>query len=749
VLAIVLVVLFVAGIYIRDRAIASRRHRMSLVAIRLTVVAITIFMMAQVTLVLKRTGLPCVAVLVDDSLSMTTVDDDKPPTEVQDLAKQSRWARAKSTLIDNDAAFLHAIASRHRLQLYCLTDMQRADAKNLADLIETLQSHRPHGPTTRLGAGVRTVLDDLRGMTPAAMVVLTDGINTDGPSLADAAESAKQRGVPLFTIGFGSARPTPDLKLSDLLVNDTAIVGDAIRFECLLSATGEEGQKITVLLREKDSPTVLAKVEATAGPDGTSQPIRLDYRPAKIGHCTFIVEAEPLPGERQTDNNRLAKTIEVHKDKIRVLLTNATPSFEFRYLRNMLQRDETIALHTVCQEADVDDAAQDPSALRAFPSQQDALFAYDVVILGDVNPALLGETSLQNLAAFVDQPTKGGALILIAGPSYMPRAYRDTPLARLMPFSVAAADEKISTQPFRVHPTAIGLANPAMQLGDTPEESQKIWQDLATLHWRIALPKLKPGVRVLADGVSPTDTSDARRPVFCLQYIGAGQVLFHATDETWRWRYRIGDVYFARYWIQMIHNLGRSKHADADQSVTLTTDRRNYPANESIRLRVDFADDRVAPAEDDGVTVLVEGPHGLSRRIILHRVAMQRGTFEGVLTSETKDMKPLPPGDYRAWLLGPAFKSQPAADFTIISPTGEMANLRMAESVLRHASERTGGKFYASNEAQRLPDQLPAGRPIPLNTLPPVPLWNRWPVLALFLSLIIFEWILRKRIGMS
>ena len=33
----------------------------------------------------------------------------------------------------------------------------------------------------------------------------------------------------------------------------------------------------------------------------------------------------------------------------------------------------------------------------------------------------------------------GGALVLVAGPNFMPQAYRDTPLARLMPFDPASS----------------------------------------------------------------------------------------------------------------------------------------------------------------------------------------------------------------------------------------------------------------------------------------------------------------------
>ena len=34
---------------------------------------------------------------------------------------------------------------------------------------------------------------------------------------------------------------------------------------------------------------------------------------------------------------------------------------------------------------------------------------------------------------------------------------------------------------------------------------------------------------------------------------------------------------------------------------------------------------------------------------------------------------------------------------------------------------------------------------VPLDTDPPIPLWNTWPVLALFLLLLTVEWVFRKR----
>jgi hypothetical protein len=754
-LLVVFAVVFVVAIYLREGRRASRPYRLMLAGVRLALVAIVLLMIAQVTLSLKRTGLPYVALLVDDSLSMTIVDHygqklqktmaARLKAAKNEAGEPSRWNLARTLLTEHNDEMLRGLAKDYKLRTYFLTGVRTSAKQNSSELAEELRAAKPAGENTRLGGAVRAVLDDLRGTAPAAIVVLSDGINTDGPTLADAAQYARRRGVPLFFVGLGSDEPVRDLKLSDLLVDDVVFVDDVVNFECKLTATGFEGKKLSVVLREKGKPAVLAKVEVVAGSDGQPQQVRLPYRPTQVGQFEYVVEVEPQADEVQTENNRQSRVVQVRKEKIRVLLVQSYPSFEFRYLRNMLGRDETIALHTVLQDADLEHAEQDSSALRVFPVRREELFAYDVVILGDVDPAMLSPAALQNLAEFVDQPGKGGALVLIAGPKFMPAAFRDTPLRRLLPFDPGSVRHPDPNQPietgFVVQPTEIGLASPAMQLGDTPEETLRIWQNLPPLYWLLEVPELKPGVRVLAEDPKRTSADGRRLPVICLQYVGAGKVLFHATDETWRWRYRVGDVFFARYWVQTIRYLCRAKLADSGRSAVLTTDRREYAHGEAVRLRVRFADERLAPAEDDGVAVMVE-QLGQKQRLGLHRGATGRGVFEGVLSRPA-------PGKYHAWIIAPALDGRAAAvDFTVAPPAGEFAQVRMDVAEMRQAAQQTGGRFYTFDSADRLLDDLPPGRQVPVETLPPKPLWNRWPALAAFLVMIIAEWILRKRKGM-
>ncbi|MBN2023053.1 MAG: VWA domain-containing protein [Pirellulales bacterium] len=754
------VTLLVAGVaaalvvaaYARESRRVGAATRAALALVRLALLGIVLLMISQVVLTLQRTGLPYLAVLVDDSLSMGLVDraEGQPATMRNRLARSgftepSRVNQAKAILLERDARLLRRIEAEYKLRVYTLGGLLRGESGDPAALGPAIRAVEARGQTTRLGAAVEGILDDLRGTAPAGIILLTDGVNTDGPSLEEAASRARAGGVPLLCIGLGDEQPQQDVKLTDLVVDEVLFVDDVASFEAKLSAAGYEGQSVRVVLREDGKPDVLAETRVALGADGRAVALRLPWRPRQTGTFRFVVEAAPMPDEVDSQNNRQVRTVQIRKGRIRVLLAQAYPSYEYRFLRNMLARDATIQFHTLLQDADLEHARQDASALAVFPVRREELFAYDVIVLGDVDPKLLGRPSLEAIAEFVRQPAKGGALVLWAGPEFTPLALRDTPLESLLPISLDGvrlpAAEGALTEGFVVEPTELGMLAPPMQLGDSPAESEAIWKRLPPLFWMIEAPDVKPGTRIWA--VHPERTAHDGRPlpVICMQYVGAGKVVMHMTDETWRWRYRTGDVYFARYWVQLIRYLCRSKLADGDGEIVLRTDRREYARGETARLRVRFGDPRLAPAEDDGVTVVVQEPAGGARRVRLARQG-ERGRFEGELAD-------LSLGTYHAWLAvptptGPA----PAADFSVVAPPGEFERTEMDAAALRRAAERTRGRFYTAATVDDLWDDLPEGNHVPVETLPPKPLWNRWPLLALFLALLTTEWLVRKRKGL-
>jgi uncharacterized membrane protein len=402
-----------------------------------------------------------------------------------------------------------------------------------------------------------------------------------------------------------------------------------------------------------------------------------------------------------------------------------------------------VELQCVLQEADPEYAEIDRSALRIFPVREEDLFQYDVIVLGDVNPARLGASGIEHLARFVT--VRGGGLIVSAGPRFMPAAYLGTPLEEVLPvdLTVAPAEPRSeATEPFVLAPTELGLETPGFRLADSIAESREQWRQLAPLYWFYEPAALKPGARVLAEHPTAPGPQGGRIPLVMLQYAGAGKVVFHAFDDTRRWRFRVGDRWFARYWVQTLRYLSRAKLLGKDRAAELVVDRREYRRGESVRLRLRFLDDRLAPAEDDGAAVIVEQAGQPNRRITLHRTASDRGMFEGSLARAAT-------GDYHAWLAAPTLEgSPPAVDFRVAPPPGETARIEADLAALRALAEATKGRYYAPNETAGLLKDLPDGRQVPVETLPPAALWNRWPGLVLMLAALVAEWIGRKRCGL-
>ena len=282
-------------------------------------------------------------------------------------------------------------------------------------------------------------------------------------------------------------------------------VDDVVNFEFNLTATGYAGRPLEITLHERGKDVPLTSLRVTADPDGKPQKLRLPYRPTQVGEFEYVVEVERLGDELHADNNRQQRLVSVRKEQIRVLFVQSYPNFEFRYLKEMLHRDSTIELKTVLQEADLQYAETDKTALRVFPERKEDLFEYDVILFGDVDPAFLSSTAMQNIAAFVTE--KGGGLVLVAGPLFTPQAYRDSPLANLVPIdfngAVGPDTSESITDGFQVVPTELGAAMPPLQLGDTIDETAEIWRKLPPLYWLFDAPTLKPAARVLAESSGP------------------------------------------------------------------------------------------------------------------------------------------------------------------------------------------------------------------------------------------------------
>ncbi len=750
-LVVIAAAVYFIAIYRREGTLASSPYKTALAAIRWVVIVLIILMLAELDLRVDRRGLPYLAVLVDDSASMSIEDpygDAKTASAAKSLVRSagldrlSRMDLAKAVLLARDAELLHKLAAQNRLRLYTVSSTMRlvGEFDGTSDLgaarkqITDLAAERAD---SRLGQGLRDVLNDLSGLPPTAIVYLTDGITTDGEPLADAASYAAKKGVPLHAVGLGDPRPVRDLELRDLLVDDVVFVDDVVNFEVKLSARGLDGGKATVRLVEKGREGDLAVQQIDLPSGDPTVPVRLQHRPTSVGDVTYMVEVDPIDREFQTRNNSIERQVSVRQEKLRVLYVESYPRFEFRFLKHLLERDPSIELNVVLLDADLEYPEQDRVALSHFPTSTEELRAFDVVLFGDVNPFYLNDNQLRNLSDFV--VTRGGGLALLAGPRFMPSSYGESPLASVIPIQFDGARPAPPTrEPFRVQLTIEGRSNPIFRLGKDEADSQSIWDSLPGQYWYFESPQHKPGAMLLA--VHPTQAGDkGPLPLILLQQVGAGKSLFLGIDSTWRWRDRVGDLYFARFWVQTIRYLSRSRLVGQTRQAELTADRREYTRGQQVELRVRLLDDSLIGEAAESVAVRLEREGRDEQQITLRRSVSVSGTYEGVFAGAQD-------GRYSAWMVSPAVRgSPPTTTFEVLAPPGEFRKIEMDEAALAAAAERTGGRFYTFANAADLLRRIPPGRKIPLDTDPPIPLWNTWPVLALFITLLVTEWLLRKR----
>ncbi|TWT77500.1 hypothetical protein Pla123a_21610 [Posidoniimonas polymericola] len=723
-------VALVAYCYARERTPAGAAYRALLGLLRVATIAMILVMLSELLLAGTRSGRPRFGWIFDTSGSMTVTD------AARGADAPTRIDKVKAKLLENDASLLTQVDDQYDAYARSVDDVSKAvgDADTpLPDAVAALSADPDS--MSRLGDAIDSLVDRSTGPAPQAVVVWTDGRSTAGRSLSAAADAARRAGTRLYFVGVGAEQSPPDIVLSDPLADEVVFVDDILSFGATLRVKGALNEPVRLTLRQEGDSRVLADQTLTPVGD-SSEPIQLLHRPTEPGDYRYVIEALPVEGERDPDNNRVTFDVQVRKASVRVLLAAGYPLYEFRYLKSLLGRDSTIQLKTYLQESDLDYATSDQTAVQRFPMRRGDLDQFDVVVLMDLDPRLLPRSTWSELSDFVSKD--GGGVILVAGSRYLPWSYkRFEDFRALSPTDLDSAPIASRSPPeqFLLRPTPLGMQGASFQLGDSRAESESIWRKLTPLNWAADLGEPKPAAQVLATHPNRTTPDGRPLPLVVSQYFGSGQVLAHAFDSSYLWRKRVGDVYFARYWVQTLRRLAHGRLKRDDRGWELMVERGEYERGEPVRVRLRTPDGGVRSA-----AVLLQPEGGPEQRVELAPSAVRPGVLEA-------DLNDLAAGSYRVLLAG-ADSQAVSATFSVVNPPGEFAQLEMNSAGMRAAAERTGGAFYKLDEADQLLANLPEAQRVPIESLPPIELWNRWWMLAGICGCLCAEWILRKRKAM-
>jgi len=599
--------------------------------------------------------------------------------------------------------------------------------------------HRIEATTasTAIGDAIREVMNRKRGQPLAGIVLVTDGVNNSGSQPRDAAAAARAEGVPLYIYGVGITSPR-DIIVQNLFAPDVTFVKDEVPLTVRVRGQGLNGESAELQLK-LDGQVVATKTLTFT--NDAEQVVPLKFTPQTLGEFELTASVEARADEAVKNNNLRSQRIKVIDSKIKVLLVDQSPRWEFKYLQMMLLRDRRVDLKCFLVEGDnAISRTADTPYLPEFPARRDELFKYDLVILGDVDPKVLTALHQENLNKLVSD--FGGALVVLAGKRHMPAQYRRSTLEKLLPveFDPPTKDSRadvIADKPIRLQLTAAGRASAMLRLSDRDDENAQMWAQLPPIYWAARVTRAKPAAEVLV--VDPDVSKESRfgkMPVIAVQQYGLGQVMFIGTDNLWRWRKNAGDFYYTAVWGQIAQRVSIQRLLGVSRRTQLNTDRQNYMTGDRVAVYARlYSGAGFEPVQEPAV----KGSFGLKNgqgprtevalRPVPDQPAMYRGEF--IATGA---------GGY-----GFSVENDPQTvlDFNVTEPKFEFGETAMNEPLLKELAATTGGQFFREETLYKLPETI-AAKTERVQSPMEVELWASPLYFLLLLGVVTAEWVLRK-----
>ena len=600
-----------------------------------------------------------------------------------------------------------------------------------------------------LSGALAAVRERYRGRRLPGIVVLSDGGDTGGNEAARAVEGAN---VPVFTLGIGDPVRQPDREVLSLTVGAANLENALVDLSVSAVSHGYGTNPVRLRLLANGQPIDSRLVT----PAASGSPIHEVFlaAPDRAGPTLLTVEIPPENGEAVSENNRRSVLVSPPGRARRLLLVEGAPGFEHSFIKRALAKDPSLEFDAAVRKGQ-NDRGQDTFYLQAtpargaalasgFPTERRAVYAYDAIVLANVDRELLNRDQLNLAADFVE--TRGGGLLMLGARSFARGAFVGTVLEDVLPLDLSdrggglirtsqSDDQRLA--PYRVKLTPEGEAHPIMRLGLDRGEVLRRWELVPPLASTATLGTPHPGAQVLATTVAP---GGGRYPLVAVQRYGRGRSMIFSGEASWRWRMGLPstDRTHEMFWRQTARWLS----TDAPDPIELGE---IEPAAEGDMLDLDMLvrDPEFAPIPDATVTVRVTLPDGGSQDLPATLVESASGLYRARLRADQ-------PGIYR--VSGEARRGNAVlGSSTRWSLVGgadpEMADPRLNQELLDRLATASGGRYIAEGDIDALPLLLVAAQG---DTVPPErqDLWNNVWTFALVVLLLATEWILRRRWGM-
>jgi hypothetical protein len=730
--ALLLAAAVLVGIWHLYRRERAGKWRWAACALRVGALAVlaALLLRPSVALDVVRLRPGRVVVLVDRSASMC-LRDEQLETNLADrwaaaldlpgpegVRSMSRGEIARRILQRNDAAFLRRLAARNAVELVTFggETSRLLEVERGAETIE-LPAWTSTDRRTDLAGAVQAALREEERL--AAVVALTDGRDTEGGDLTDAARDAGRAGVPLHFVGTGSPEAPPNVAVAGVVSNDQAVMGQPLQMRAFVRSRGYAGRRTELVLTaaaEEGEQAVLRR-EVTLR-DGPSAVVDLTHSPDLSGAVRYRARIEPRAGEARPEDNEATRAVFVTEERIRVLVMAGAPSREYRFLTELLRRSPDLEVAS--------------SLSGAAPPTPEELAERDVLLLCDPTPGQIRPEFQGALAELVDGGDVG--LAFLAGPAHSAELLLDPAAQDLRDLLPIVSDRTRARAlvggggyfrellPLRAGRDA---GHPILQVAPAVEV-ESFWSDMPGLYWVFPVDRPKRGASVLL--------RCGEDPLVAVHSYGLGRVFYCGSPETWRWR-REGITYYERFWLAALRYCTAGAAARADRARILL-ERAHYELGEPVRVRVHLRGDAGGP-EALSVSLRREGEEVSRPRL---EGTDETGWYDGVLY-------PRQPGRYSvAWRVPEG--GAVVEPFEVRLPEAELADVRMNGEAMAEAARLSGGRYLRPQDLATLPDAVPDLSRQTVEPGPLKPAWDTPLLLALLVAMLAGEWALRKALNL-
>lgn len=739
----------------------------------------------------------CTLVLVDESASMSLADHYRrredagrfesalgpvPPSgavraDVCEKLLDGPSTKLLTDLTQKNEVKSFAFAERSRLLNWSTRSETGGKVKTVMPSTATEPSDeihiKPQGSATDLGTAVRGALEATSSTPISGIILLTDGGFNHGESTAVVSRLLNQRGIPVYPIGIGDPVEPINIRVAEISAPRSVFKNDPFSVSVKIEQEGSPDPSLTVELLERRSegaePQVVDSRQIVRAADGRFPPAVFDRKIAQPGTVSYLARVAPQPYEAVvTDNEReILPPVHILDNKMKVLIVAGAPSYDYRFLARMLERDQTVELSTWLQSADIGAVRDGTKVIKELPTAPEDVFKYDVIVLLDCDPKEFDPTWGDTLAMFVTD--RGGGLLYAAGNKYTGQFFRAPNMksvAEILPI-VPDPDAEILLNELghyqtRAWPLVIpdqSADDPVLRLSDNAAESRAIWSSIGSVYWHYPVRREKPVAKALMrDGNPKMANAFGQHVLLASQLVGTGRTAYLGINSTWRWR-RWDERYFDRFWIQTLRYLfeGRLLGGQSRGEIMITKD--HFELGEAIVLNVRALTQRfeplLLPSMDVKVTTAARTVENepldknAPESISLTPITGRDGYYQGRFVADQVGM-------FRLQVMLPVDAAEGAADeksrvlekeIVVAQPDLEMKHTVMNRAGLQQLAEQVGNgsQYLDIDRASAVPELIQDRSRTFTVRGRPKPLWDNAYVFGFLVLVLSVEWILRKK----